>query len=41
MYDLVELGEAIDIDGRAMFSVRSGREVFPIMPADELEALAR
>ncbi|MGN8169624.1 DUF1285 domain-containing protein [Agrobacterium sp. 22117] len=41
MYDLVELGEVIDIDGRAMFSVRSGGEVFPIMPADELEALAR
>jgi len=41
MYDLVELGETIDIDGRAMFSVRSGGEVFPIMPADELEALAR
>ena len=41
MYDMVELGEVIEIDGRPMFSVRSGTEVFPIMPADELEALAR
>ncbi|WP_296097479.1 DUF1285 domain-containing protein [uncultured Agrobacterium sp.] len=41
MYDLVELGEVIEVDGREMFSVRSGGEVFPIMPADELEALAR
>lgn len=41
MYDLVELGEVIEVDGREMFSVRSGGEVFPIMPADELEALSR
>ncbi|MBR0554888.1 DUF1285 domain-containing protein [Ciceribacter sp. L1K23] len=41
MYDLVELGEEIEIDGEAMFSVRSGGEVFPIMPARELERLSR
>lgn len=41
MYDLVDLGEVIEVDGREMFSVRSGGEVFPIMPADELEALSR
>ncbi|QCI97272.1 DUF1285 domain-containing protein [Agrobacterium larrymoorei] len=41
MYDLVELGEVIEIDGREMFSVRSGGEVFPVMPADELSELSR
>lgn len=41
MYDLVELGEAVEIDGRLMFAVRSGGELFPVMPADELERLAR
>ena len=29
MYDLVELGEHIDVDGVAMFCLRSGGEVFP------------
>lgn len=41
MYDLVELGEVIEIDGREMFSVRSDGEVFPVMPADELSELSR
>ena len=41
MYDLVELGEEIEIDGRLMFAVRSGGELFPVMPADELERLSR
>ncbi|NTF32587.1 DUF1285 domain-containing protein [Rhizobium skierniewicense] len=41
MYDLVELGEVIETEGKAMFSVRSGGKVFPIMPADELDALSR
>lgn len=41
MYDLVELGEVIEIDGKEMFSVRSGGEVFPLMPAEELDALSR
>lgn len=41
MYDLVELGEAIVIDGVPMFSVRSGTEVFPVMPEAELDALSQ
>jgi hypothetical protein len=41
MYDLVELGEAIVIDGVPMFSVRSGTEVFPAMPKAELDALSQ
>jgi uncharacterized protein len=41
MYDLVELGEVIDVDGVAMFAIRSGRAVFPVMPADELDAALR
>ena len=41
MYDLVALGETVDIDGVPMFAVRSGGVVFPIMPAEELDALSR
>lgn len=41
MYDLVELGETIEIDGTNMFAVRSGGVVFPVMPAAELDALSR
>lgn len=41
MYDLVECGETIEIDGEAMFAVRSEGSVFPIMPKAKLEALAR
>ncbi|MBP1852569.1 DUF1285 domain-containing protein [Rhizobium halophytocola] len=41
MYDLVDLGEDIEIDGVLMFAVRSGGSVFPIMPAAELERLSR
>lgn len=40
MYDLVALGETIDVDGVEMFCVRSGLETFPIMPAAELDALS-
>ena len=40
MYDLAELRETVEADGRAMFAVRSAGEVFPIMPASELEALS-
>ncbi|MEL7274649.1 MAG: DUF1285 domain-containing protein [Pseudomonadota bacterium] len=36
MYDLVNHGEEIDVDGTTMFAVRSAGHVFPIMPADEL-----
>ena len=41
MYDLVELGETVVIDGVPMFAVRSGGMVFPVMPAAELDALSR
>jgi hypothetical protein len=41
MYELVELGETVDVDGVAMFCLRSGDTVFPVMPAGELEALSR
>ena len=36
MYELVALGEEMEIGGRLMYAVRSKGEVFPIMPADEL-----
>ena len=39
MYDLVEQGEVIEIDGVEMFAVQSGGETFPIMPAAELQRL--
>lgn len=38
MYDLVELGEEINIDGQAMFAVRSNGECYPIMTMAELSA---
>lgn len=41
MYDLVELGETVEIDGVDMFAIRSGGVVFPVMPAAELDALSR
>jgi uncharacterized protein len=41
MYDLVERGEVLDVDGRAMFVIRSRGMVFPVMPADELDRLSR
>jgi hypothetical protein len=41
MYDLVECGETVEIEGEAMFVVRSGGSVFPIMPKAKLDALAR
>ena len=40
MYDLVALGETVDVDGISMFALRSGGQVFPVMPAGELEALS-
>ena len=40
MYELVEHGEEIDIDGRMMFAVRSRGEVYPIMPAEKLKRLS-
>jgi hypothetical protein len=40
MYELVGIGETIEIDGVAMFCVRSKGEAFPIMPAARLERLS-
>lgn len=40
MYDLVELGETVAIDGVEMFCLRSGGSTFPIMPVAELESLS-
>lgn len=39
MYDLVERGEVVSMDGVDMFAIRSGNCLFPIMPANELDAL--
>lgn len=41
MYDLVERGEVVEIEGKAMFALRSRGAVFPIMPAEELDRLSR
>ena len=38
-YDLVELGEERDVDGRRMFGVLSGGEFFAMAPADDLKGL--
>lgn len=40
MYELVEHGEEIEIDGEVMFAVRSKGGVFPIMPAEKLQRLS-
>ena len=40
MYDLVALGEVVDVDGTDWFAIRSGGAVFPVMPEAELSALA-
>jgi hypothetical protein len=40
MYELVEIGERITIDGEAMFSVRSRGRIFSIMPVARLERLS-
>ncbi|NSZ17440.1 DUF1285 domain-containing protein [Agrobacterium vitis] len=39
-YELMALGEVIDIDGQAMFAIRSGGETFAVMPAADLDGLA-
>src|SRR5215211_1450031 len=38
-YDLVELGEERDVDGRRMFGLVSNGEFFAMVPADELKGL--
>jgi uncharacterized protein len=40
-YDLVEIGETVEMGSVPMFAVRSGGTIFPIMPAAELDALVR
>ncbi|MBX3598136.1 MAG: DUF1285 domain-containing protein [Rhizobiaceae bacterium] len=40
MYELVSFGEEIDMNGQAMFALRSRGETFPIMPADQLHRLS-
>ncbi len=40
MYELIEHGEEIDIDGIPMFAVRSNGEVYPIMTAEKLKRLS-
>ncbi len=39
-YDLVELGEEREIDGRRMFGVASGGDFFAMAPADQLRDFA-
>jgi hypothetical protein len=41
MYELVEHGEEIEINGTMMFAVRSRETAFPIMPVETLKALSR
>lgn len=41
MYDLVELGETVEIAGKEIFCIRSGTSIFPVMPVAELDALTR
>ena len=36
MYELVELGEEVIVNGTAMFAIRSNRETYPIMTIAEL-----
>lgn len=40
MYELVALGEEVEIDGATTFSLRSGGAVFPIMAAERLRQLS-
>ncbi len=40
MYDLVALGEVIDLDGVPMFALRSAGSIFPVMPQADLNALS-
>jgi hypothetical protein len=41
MYDLVELGEHVDVEGVSMFCLRSGGMVFAVMRSEELDALSQ
>jgi uncharacterized protein len=41
MYEIAEIGEEIEIDGVAMFAVRSNGAIFPIMPMERLRRLSQ
>jgi hypothetical protein len=41
MYDLVALGATMDLDGIETFAVHSSGQIFPIMPAAELDLLSQ
>ncbi|TCD15349.1 DUF1285 domain-containing protein [Oricola cellulosilytica] len=41
MYDLIALGETVEVGGTAMFAVRSGGAVFAVMPTEALEGQVR
>ncbi len=40
LYELVDRGEEVEIDGTTMFGVRSHGELYAMMPADRLRALS-
>ena len=40
IYDLINHGEEIAVDGTTMFALRSKGEIYPIMPKEELARLA-
>lgn len=40
MYEMVNHGEEIEVDGVAMFALRSKGMIFPIMPVERLRALS-
>ena len=41
MYELIAMGEEIEVDGVLMFCVKSKGMVFPIMASDDLQRLSR
>ena len=40
MYELISVGEEVEVDGEPMFAICSNGAVFPIMPAEELARLS-
>lgn len=40
MYELIEHGEELEVDGKLMFAVRSNGQTYPIMPAAKLRELS-
>lgn len=41
MYELIALGEEIEVDGEVMFAVRSKGEIYPIMSSEKLAELSK